>query len=357
LSTLVFGGYGTFGSIVSRELARLNIPVTIAGRDIARARDMAHALGSDHKAIEADANSYDSCRSAMQGKSIAVNCAGPYSAFNTGILEACIETGCNYIDISEERDYCSMVRGYSERFKERGITAVYGCSSLPAISGALGLSIHEKESALPEHVRVTLMIGNNNPKGSAAIRSAVRILGKSIIAPQGELKVFGNGEVVSLPKPFGKRMVFNFDSPEYDLFPELFGARKVTVKVGFELRSATLTFALLSALGSDYGDLTATFLERTATFFRGFGHSGGAIKTELFYRDATVRSATLYSDKNSQRMVSLPCVFAVEALHKGISDMKGTVTAYELLGAAEMIERIKAEGFFLTTENTERNSY
>ena len=352
---VVFGGYGTFGSQVARGLARLGVPTVIAGRDLGKAEEFAGRLGPPHRALAADVAKLDSCIEALGDSFVAVNCAGPFSILGRAILDACLETACDYADISEDRGYAAMVRDYSEGFKKRGLTAVYGCSSLPAISGALGLLASEGANTSPGNVRVSLFIGNNNPKGFAAIRSAVGLLGKEIDAPQGKLLGFRDGETVFLPEPFGRRRVYNFDSPEYDLFPELFGARSVSVKVGFELKSANRTFALLAALSSNYGDGIAIIIERVGRLFSGIGSSGGAVMTELFYADGSIRRAALSSNEDAQRMAALPCVLAVEALCNGSAKIHGTVTAYELLGASVMLNRIASEGCFKLTTKTQRH--
>jgi hypothetical protein len=352
---IIFGGYGTFGSIIARELARLGIQTIISGRDLNKAEELARELGPSHRALAANVSDIDSCIAALKeagSRSIAVNCTGPFSILGRAILDACLQTVCDYADISDDRAYATLVRSYSERFKESGLTAVYGCSSLPAISGALGLTAAEGVETAPRHVRVTLFIGNNNPKGIAAIRSAVGMLGKEIRAPQGIIKGFRDGETIMLPEPLGSHRFYNFESPEFDLFPELFSAESVAVKVGFELKSATRTFALLAALSSNYGDRVALFLERVGRFSRGIGISGGAVMTELFYADGSVRRAALFSKENAQRMASLPCVFAVQQLYNSNSSIVGTVTAYELLGANVLIDRIVAEGFQFLRETT-----
>src|SRR4029077_9500528 len=111
-------------------------------------------------------------------------------------------------------------------------------------------------------------------------------------------------EVVPLPPPFGPRTVFNFEAPEYDLFPGLLGVRAVSVKVGFELRSATRALALLAALPFRYGRRTAALREWLGTWTRGRGSSGGAVMAELFWADGTVRRAALLAREQGQRMAA-----------------------------------------------------
>jgi hypothetical protein len=343
---VVFGGYGTFGAQVARELARMGVPLTIAGRDAAKAEAFARELGPAHRRLAADVTQPDSCRAALQQQTVAVNCAGPFGAFGPALLEACLEAGCHYADIADDRAYAARVRSYDTAFRQRNLAAVYGCSSLPGISGALALAARDLGPAMtPRHARVTLFIGNDNPKGRAAIASAVRVLGKPVRAPQGILTGFGDRAMVPLPPPFGRREVFNFESPEYDLFPGLLGVRSVAVKFGFELREANLTFALLAALASNYGDRTVALLERVGRLSRGRGCSGGAVMTELFFADGSIRRASLSSPRDGQRMAALPCALVVRALTARESTASGALTVYELFGASSLLRALAAEGF------------
>jgi NAD(P)-dependent dehydrogenase (short-subunit alcohol dehydrogenase family) len=344
---VVFGGYGTFGTQVARELGRLGVPLVIAGRDLARAETLAGELGPPHRAVAADVGDPASCRTALQGQAVAVNCAGPFAGLGPALLQACLETGCHYADIAEDRGYAALVRGLDEQFRQRDLVAVYGCSSLPAISGALGLAAREGCSAIPERARVTLFIGNDNPKGAGAIAALIRVLGKPIGAPQGVVYGFRDREVVPLPQPFGPRAVFNFESPEYDLFPKLLGVTAVSVKVGFELRPANYAFAFLAALSLRYGPRTVRFLKRLGDFSRGIGCSGGAVMTELFFPDGGTRRATLLARADGQRMAALPCARAVHALCAGAHAAWGAMTAYEFLGAAALLGHLTEAGFEL----------
>src|SRR4029079_1015043 len=122
----------------------------------------------------------------------------------------------------------------------------------PGISGALAVLAAERLPAI-ERARITLFIGNRNPKGEAAVRSAAAQLGRIFPAPQGLLRGMTGREIVDLPPPFGARAVHDWESPELDLFPILFGAREVRVKVGFESRFANSAAATLARLGPRIG--------------------------------------------------------------------------------------------------------
>jgi hypothetical protein len=344
---LIIGGYGTFGTHVSRELAADGLPLTIAGRDRERAEVFARSLGPHCRGIGVDTTRPESCAATLAGHGVVVNCAGPFGDFDDTLLRATFDAGCHYTDIGDDRRYAARVRGFDEHFRGRGLAAVYGCSSLPGISGALALLLRQQVRGDINRVRVTLFVGNCNPKGHAAVRSLLAGLGRPIAAPQGMLRGFHDGQVVPLPPPFGPRTVFNFDSPDYDLLSGLVGAHAVVVKVGFELRSATSTFALLARLGTGYGAFTAKFLELPAWVFRRVGYSGGAVMTEFHLTDGTAVRATMLARQDGQRMAALPCALVARALAKGDLTRLGAATAYEFLGPTSLLEELVKAGFEL----------
>lgn len=344
-SAVVFGGYGTFGSHVARELARLGVTVVVAGRDRVKAEAFARTLGPEHRGIAVDLTDLASCRAALRDGPVAVHCAGPFATLGPGLLDSCLDTGCDCVDIAEDRGYTRLVRMHDDVFRDRGHTAVHGCSSLPGISGALAMLVRDALPAPPLRARVTLFIGNNNPKGDAAVRSLVTGLGKPIRAPQGTLAGFHDREVVPLPPPFGPRTVYNFNGPEYDLFPRRFGVREVVVKVGFELRLVTTGLALLARLGSGYGPRTAAVLEWFGGWLRGLGTSGGAVMTELFAADGSTRRAALVARRDGQRMAALPCALVAHMLCREPGP-RGVFAAYDLPDLA-LLDRLQAEGFEL----------
>jgi hypothetical protein len=300
--------------------------------------------------VAADITRADVCWAALKGHSVAVNCAGPFHRQGAALLKTCLQAGCHYADICDDRGYTALVRSFGEEFAKRGLVAVFGCSSLPGISGALAMQAREGSTAGVERVRVTLFIGNKNPKGPAAVRSLLAGLGKPITAPQGTVFGMRDGEAVLLPAPFGRRSVFNFNSPEYDLFPSLLGARAVSVKVGFELRSATHLFALLARLGSGYGSATARLLELSGRPLGWLGCSGGAVMSELFFSNGSVRRAALAGRRAGQRMAAWPCALVARALSEEPTPARGAAPAYEFLGPRVLLEKLIEAGFELHTD-------
>jgi uncharacterized protein YbjT (DUF2867 family) len=342
---VVFGGYGTFGAIVSRALAELGHAVTVAGRDRGRAEALARALGEGHSALAADVSDRDACRRALDGHLVAVCCAGPFSGLGDALLAACVESAVHYVDIADDRAYVARGRGWDARFIAQGRAAVFGCSSLPGLSSALALRARAAYDDPPRAARATLFIGNRNPKGAGAVQSMAQALGRAVEAPQGRLTVFGNAERVRLPPPFGERVVRTIDTPDYDLLPALLGATEVRVKVGFELGLTNRLFAVLASLGVRPGRAAATLLARVGGLLPASGTSGGVVQCELFWADGRTSRAAAVSGSDGQRMAVLPCVMAAHALAGGGNVALGARWPHEVIGANALLDEVRRAGF------------
>ncbi|MDP6468799.1 MAG: saccharopine dehydrogenase NADP-binding domain-containing protein [Pirellulaceae bacterium] len=347
---IVFGGYGTFGTHVARDLATSGLHVTIAGRNRARAEGAALTLGDSHCGIAADLAEFASCRDALNGQCVAVNAAGPFSSFETMLLDACLDAGCHNVDIADDRDYVSRVRARTSEFAAAGLTAAYGCSSLPGISGALATVLCEQVSNSVDHVRITLFIGNRNRKGLGAVQSAAETIGQPIEAPQGVLVGFGESERVPLYPPFGSRRTLNFNSPDYDLLPGLVPVRSVSVKAGLELPGLTAAFGISARCFPRLGRWLIPRLVPCSGLLGWIGSSGGQVMVEFFSNGAKVHRAAMIAHSDGQRLAALPAVYVTRQLCDNDLAIRGAVTAYEAIGAQNLIDAFVADGFEYQTD-------
>jgi hypothetical protein len=339
----VLGGYGTFGARVSRDLAGRGHRVIVAGRDRRRAETLARALGPEHAGVAADAKEVAACRQAIRGATVAVVCAGPFSALGSAPARAALEEGAHYVDIADDRAYIRALRDLDAEFTGARLCAAYGCSSLPAVSSALALTL-VSASGRPERARVTLYIGAANPKGEASVRAMVERLGRTVHAADGAHPGFGDPQTVPLPAPFGPRTAYTFDGPEHDLFPPLLGVSAVDVRVGFELPLANAGFALLARTGAHWGRRTAALLARLATWAPAMGTSGGAVLVELDWSDGRRASRALVADTGGQRMAALPCTVIAHALAGRPAPVVGVRPPTDVVAAPALLAALEAEG-------------
>ena len=52
--------------------------------------------------IQADANDYDAILKMAQQAKVVVTCAGPFQWYGENVVKACVEAGCDYVDITGE---------------------------------------------------------------------------------------------------------------------------------------------------------------------------------------------------------------------------------------------------------------
>jgi hypothetical protein len=339
----VLGGYGTFGARVSRDLAGRGHRVIVAGRDPRRAEALARALGPEHAGMGADVRELAACRRAIRGAAVAVVCAGPFSALGEAPARAALEEGTHYVDIADDRAYIRGLRALDAEFARARLCAAYGCSSLPAVSSALALSIVGAGDR-PRRARVTLYIGSANPKGEASVRAMVERLGRDVRTADGAQPGFGDPQTIPLPPPFGPRTAYTFDGPEHDLFPLLLGVSAVDVRVGFELPFASAGFALLARTGAHWGRRTAALLARLAALAPAIGTSGGVVLVELEWSDGRQASRALVADDGGQRMAALPCALIAHALAAGAPAVVGVHPPTDVVAPSALLAALEAAG-------------
>jgi len=340
---LVLGASGVFGLQIARELLISGYSLTLAARNRARLEDSARLLSGNFQIQTLDISDSEACKAVARDHAIVVHAAGPYSQQGLEVASSCIEQGCHYVDIADDRAYLQRLRTLEEKFSERGLAAIYGCSSLPGISGALASRLAQGRPEAPRAIEVVLFIGNRNQKGRGALASVFKILGEKISTPQGDLIGMREGGWVDLPAPFGRRLALNFESPEYDLFPLRFQCEKVEVKVAFEWNLANRIFAGMSRAPRWLRCSLKAVFARVANWPSAFGSSGGAIQVRFHYSDGSSTRAEVLAPENGQRMAILPVISTVRKLAAG-NPPAGLKTAYELLGAEELLQGLSEQG-------------
>ena len=68
---------------------------------------------------------------------VLINTCGPFQTANYGVVENCLATQTNYVDLADGRDFVVGMKKYHEEAKQKGITMITGASSVPALSSAV----------------------------------------------------------------------------------------------------------------------------------------------------------------------------------------------------------------------------
>lgn len=103
----MYGAYGYTGQLVAKAaVARGELPV-LAGRSAAKLAPVADRLGCPHVVVDLD--NRRALRAALADVDIVAHCAGPFGATSRDMVDACLDTGTHYIDITGEIDVLEQI--------------------------------------------------------------------------------------------------------------------------------------------------------------------------------------------------------------------------------------------------------
>ncbi|WP_062394293.1 saccharopine dehydrogenase family protein [Gordonia phthalatica] len=129
----VVGGAGAMGRFAVRGIAELEAAdrILIADLDLARAEQIAAAVGPIAQAVELDATDPIAMSRVFAESNVVLNAMGPFAKFGTPILQAALDAHCDYIDIDD--DWQSTVEAFEldEQARNSGLRVVIGLGASP----------------------------------------------------------------------------------------------------------------------------------------------------------------------------------------------------------------------------------
>lgn len=143
MSRVLIIGAGGVGNVVVRKCAQVPevfSEICLASRTLSKCEITAAQLDRPVHIAQVDADKSDKVVDLINHfqPQIVINTALPYQDLK--IMEACLETGINYLDTAnyespDEAKFCYKWQwDYHERFKERGIMALLGCGFDPGVT-------------------------------------------------------------------------------------------------------------------------------------------------------------------------------------------------------------------------------
>ncbi|KAL6551586.1 hypothetical protein OROGR_007740 [Orobanche gracilis] len=188
---IIFGASGFTGKYVVREALKfLNTPnsplksLALAGRSPSRlSESLKWASGPNPPAkiplLTADTSDPNSLIRLSEQAKILLNCVGPFRLYGEPVVKACVESGCDYLDICGEPEFMErMEASYHEKAVEKGSLVISACGfdSVPAEIGLLFHSRHWTGTSAPNRVEAYLrlesdkkLVGNYGTYESAVL--------------------------------------------------------------------------------------------------------------------------------------------------------------------------------------------
>ena len=140
LRVMVVGGYGNFGSIVSRHLVVMpGVKLVISGRDTQKLQRKVDELKAQSGTVceswcgDAMGAGFKSVLGLMNIQ-LVIHTGGPFQGQAYAVAESCIDAGVNYCDLSDSRAFVTGISALDARAKQAGVAVLSGCSSVPTLN-------------------------------------------------------------------------------------------------------------------------------------------------------------------------------------------------------------------------------
>jgi short subunit dehydrogenase-like uncharacterized protein len=148
---LIYGANGYTGRLMAAEAVRRGLRPVLAGRNRTEVESLAHELGLESRIFGLE--DHEKLLSEVQGMSLVMHCAGPFSTTSQPMIEACLAGHSHYLDISGEISVFENAWKQSEQARRADIVLCPGVGFDVVPTDCLAAALVE---ALPAATRLQL---------------------------------------------------------------------------------------------------------------------------------------------------------------------------------------------------------
>ena len=359
---LIIGGYGNFGSFISRSLAKENnIQLIVAGRSLDKAKLLASTINAEAAVVDI----HDNLVAKLQEitPDIVIHTSGPFQEQGYEVAEACIACGADYIDLADGREFVAGINILDEKAKQAGVLVVSGASSVPCLTSAL-IDDYQHQFETLSSVDYGITTAQKTTRGLATTAAILGYTGKPFkTLLKGEQKaVYGWQSMYGRRfAGLGWRLLGNCDVPDLALFPDRYPDLKtIRFYAGLELPFIHVTLWALSWLVRTglvkSLEPSAAVLLKLSFLFDWLGSSNSGFYMDLAGHDEAGNDKTIHFELIARKGDGpyIPCMPAIllakklaigECGDNGAKPCVGLVDIKEYLGALEALNIEWKESF------------
>jgi short subunit dehydrogenase-like uncharacterized protein len=116
---LVYGASGYTGRLIARAAVRAGLPIVLAGRSEEKLRPLALELGVQARITTLE--DPNGLTRALEGVRAVLNAAGPFRETAQKLIEACLQKGVHYLDVTGEAPVIDAASKRDGEAKQRGV--------------------------------------------------------------------------------------------------------------------------------------------------------------------------------------------------------------------------------------------
>jgi hypothetical protein len=252
---VLIGATGVFGRRLARHLSRMDgIDLVLTSRSGDKAQALAQELAAEAQ-VPVSGAGLDRDRELVATLAalkpwLVIDASGPFQQQGYEVPTAALLLGAHVVDLADARGYLS---GYGQQLdelaKQRGLVALAGASSTPALSAAAARELGEGWERL-DNIDIAITPGGRSEVGPSVIAAILSYAGKPVpVWREGELQAtsgWGRGEVIDMPG-LGPRRVAPVETVDAEMLGlDLAVQSQVNFTAGLEARIEQWGLALLA---------------------------------------------------------------------------------------------------------------
>lgn len=189
---IIYGATGYTGRLITEEAVKKGLRPTLAGRNAAKVQKIASEFDLPWTAFSVDDT--PAVLTALKDKYLLLSVAGPFAATASQLMNACIESGTHYLDVTGEIDVFELAASKDAAAKKAGITLLpgVGFDVVPSDCLAAHTAAHSKNP-----VSLKLAIKSLGPPSRGTAKTMVEALGRgTAVRRGGRISFVGPGSLL-----------------------------------------------------------------------------------------------------------------------------------------------------------------
>jgi short subunit dehydrogenase-like uncharacterized protein len=207
---MIYGANGYTGELIAREAVARGLRPVLAGRSESAVAGLARELGLESRIFALDGT--PAVAKGISGMRVVLHCAGPFSATARPMMEACIEAGSHYLDITGEIGVFELAHELGGRAGNAGVLLCPGVGFDVVPTDCLAAKLAE---ALPGATHLALGFDSRSGFSPGTAKTSVEgLAGGGKVREKGEIRTvplafrtrridFGDGEKLAMTIPWG----------------------------------------------------------------------------------------------------------------------------------------------------------
>jgi short subunit dehydrogenase-like uncharacterized protein len=192
---MVYGANGYTGELITREATRRGLKPILAGRSPEKIEPLATELGLE--ARDFDLGNVAKTAAALEGVSLVLHCAGPFSSTSAPMIAACLRARAHYLDITGEISVFEHAMEQDAMARAAGIVVCPGVGFDVIPTDCLAAAL---KAALPDATHLALGFDSRSGFSPGTAKTSVEGLA------QGG-KIRRDGKIVAVPLAYKTRRI------------------------------------------------------------------------------------------------------------------------------------------------------